>query len=123
MKGLFLCLTCAIGLTVACGGSDTARGGSSDEPAWTAVQEARDRETTTRSGADAEHTDAEVRTFVMSMATDGAAEVQLGRLASERGADQEVKQFGADMARDHASAGEELKQLAGQLDISIPSEL
>jgi len=123
-----LCMASAIGLTLACGGTDnTMNGHSTDGPstdqARTAVKDAQANETTTRSGTDTAHTDAEVQHFVMTMAADGAAEVELGRLAAARGVDKEVKQFGADMARDHERAGEDLKQIAGQLNIAVPAQI
>jgi predicted outer membrane protein len=83
------------------------------------LQEARDKENTTRSGTDAAHTDAELNEFVRKMAENSAAEIELGRMASQRGVDQEVKQFGSDMANDHARAADGLKQIAAQLGISV----
>jgi putative membrane protein len=119
-----LCLTWAIGLTVACGGSDNSipNNRASTDPARVAVKEAAERETTTRSGTDTAHSNAEVSDFVMKMAADGAAEVELGRLAAQRGVDKEVKRFGEDMANEHVRAGEDLKQIAGQLDIAITAQ-
>jgi hypothetical protein len=58
----------------------------------------------------------------MKMAADGAAEVELGRLAAQRGVDNEVKKFGQDMATEHERAGGDLKQIAGQLEIAITAQ-
>lgn len=121
-----LYLTWAIGLTVACGGDSSSTlssgDGASTDPARVAVKEAAARENTTQSGTDTAHSNAEVSDFVMKMAANGAAEVELGRLAAQRGVDPEVKRFGEDMANEHARAGEDLKQIAGQLDIAISAQ-
>ena len=49
------------------------------------------------------------------------AEVQLGRLANERGASDGVKQFGQRMATDHGKAGDELARLAPQKGVTLSS--
>src|SRR5262249_3608185 len=49
--------------------------------------------------------------FVEHMMMDGMAEVQLGKLASERAQNANVKQFAQTMVRDHSKAGDELKQI------------
>ena len=61
--------------------------------------------------------------FITKVAQDGKAEVELGRLASEKGSAPSVKQFGERMATDHAKAGEELAQLAQQKGVSLPAEM
>lgn len=63
------------------------------------------------------------RDFVEDMAIGGMAEVELGRMAMERGASAEVKQFGDMMVKDHSTAGDELKQVAMQHSIPMPSGL
>lgn len=63
------------------------------------------------------------RDFVEDMAIGGMAEVELGRMAMERGASAEVKQFGDMMVKDHSMAGDELKQVAMQHSIPMPSGL
>jgi len=51
------------------------------------------------------------------------AEVQLGRLASERASDAEVKAFGQMMVNDHSQANAELKQVASQLNVPVATQL
>ena len=51
------------------------------------------------------------------------AEVQLGKLASERAANAEVKAFGQMMVKDHTAAGNELKQIASGLNAQLPTQL
>ena len=63
------------------------------------------------------------RKFVMAAAQGGLAEVELGKLAAEKGAADAVKQFGKRMADDHGKASEELKQLAQQKGLTLPADL
>jgi putative membrane protein len=60
--------------------------------------------------------------FVTNAAHDNLAEVQLGKLAAERGTSDEVKKFGERMVTDHRKADDELKQLASTKGLSVPSE-
>ncbi len=59
------------------------------------------------------------RQFVMKSSQGGMAEVELGRMASQRGSDDQVKQFGERMVQDHTKANDELKQLATSKKITI----
>lgn len=61
--------------------------------------------------------------FVMDAAMGGMAEVELGRLATEKADHADVKQFGQRMIDDHGKANDELKQLAASKDITLPTEL
>jgi putative membrane protein len=61
--------------------------------------------------------------FVREAAMGGMAEVELGRLASEKASSPDVKQFGDRMVTDHGKANDELKQLAQQKNITLPTEL
>ena len=63
------------------------------------------------------------RKFVMEALKGGMAEVELGKLASEKASNDAVKQFGKRMADDHGKAGEELKKLAQDKGITPPMEL
>jgi putative membrane protein len=63
------------------------------------------------------------RKFVMEALKGGMAEVELGKLASERASNDAVKQFGKRMADDHGKAGEELKKLAQDKGLTPPTEL
>src|ERR1051326_6505759 len=62
-------------------------------------------------------------TFVTKAAEGGMAEVQLGKLAVEKASSDEVKKFGQRMVDDHGKANDELKSLAQQKNITIPSDL
>jgi putative membrane protein len=62
-------------------------------------------------------------TFVHDLAMAGMAEIQLGQLASQRAANADVKAFGDMMIKDHTKAGDELKPIAGKLNITLPTSL
>jgi len=61
--------------------------------------------------------------FATNAAQGGMAEVELGRLATQRAGDVSVREFGARMVADHSRANSELKSIAGQKGIQLPSEL
>ena len=53
----------------------------------------------------------------------GMTEVELGKLASEKGSSSEVKSFGAKMVTDHSAANDKLKSIADSKGIMVPSKL
>jgi len=61
--------------------------------------------------------------FMMKAAQGGMAEVELGQLAQQNGGSQEVKDFGQRMVTDHSKANDELKQLASQEGVALPTNL
>jgi len=61
------------------------------------------------------------RNFVEESLSAGMAEVELGRMAQQRAADAEVKQFAEMMVRDHTQSGDMLRQLARQHAIETPA--
>jgi len=63
------------------------------------------------------------RTFVMNAAKGGLAEVELGRLAADKGSSDDVKKFGQRMVTDHSKANDELKSLAQQKNITLPTAI
>jgi len=60
--------------------------------------------------------------FVNTVAMDGMAEVELGRLAVQKAKSLEVKQFAQRMVADHSKANVELKQLASNKNVTLPAE-
>lgn len=61
--------------------------------------------------------------FAKVAAQGGMAEVQMGKLAAERGGSAAVKLFGQRMVDDHTKANMELNQLAARKNIQLPQEL
>jgi len=62
-------------------------------------------------------------TFVVNAANAGMTEVQLGQLAQQKGTMKDVKDYGAMMEKDHTAAGEKLKAIAAQKNITLPSTI
>jgi putative membrane protein len=60
------------------------------------------------------------RRFIETAAKDSAAEIEAGKLASSKGSNEQVKQFGERMVQDHGKAADELKQLAQSKGIDLP---
>jgi len=58
--------------------------------------------------------------FYKHAAEAGMGEVELGKLAQAKAADNSVKDFAAMMVKDHSQANEELKKLAASKDIKLP---
>jgi putative membrane protein len=63
------------------------------------------------------------RKFMDKAAQGGMAEVELGQLAEQNGQSENVKAFGKRMVDDHSKANDQLKQLAAQKGVSLPSSL
>jgi len=61
--------------------------------------------------------------FVSAASQGGRAEVEMGRLAVERGSNPAVKSFGQRMIEDHTRAGNELMAIAKSKNINVPQDL
>jgi len=59
--------------------------------------------------------------FVHEAAAGGMAEVELGKLAADKATSSDVKAFGQRMVDDHSKANDELKALASQKGLTLPS--
>jgi putative membrane protein len=65
----------------------------------------------------------EERTFLQSASNGGLAEVELGKLAEQRGASKDVKSFGARMVKDHGAANKQLGSLDARKGVSFPTRI
>ena len=61
--------------------------------------------------------------FMTSAARSGLAEVEMGKLAAQKATDPEVKKFGQMMVDEHTKANNELKELAGSKNVTLPTDL
>ena len=61
--------------------------------------------------------------FIKEAAMGGMMEVQLGKMAQDKAASDSVKQFGKKMEQDHTKANDELKKLAADKGVQIPTAL
>lgn len=66
---------------------------------------------------------ADSKTFVNDLTIAGLTEIQLGKLAAERGSSPDVKSFGQMMVKDHTHAANELKPIAAELKVQQPTQL
>ncbi|MGC2472927.1 MAG: DUF4142 domain-containing protein [Candidatus Sulfotelmatobacter sp.] len=60
--------------------------------------------------------------FMKKAAAGGLAEVELGQLAVQKASNEQVKQFGQRMIDDHSKANEQLKNLAAQEHVTLPTK-
>ena len=63
------------------------------------------------------------KNFVHDLAIANMAEVELGRLAVDHGANAEVKKFGQMMIDDHTAAGNKLNTIASQHTVEVPAQI
>jgi len=61
--------------------------------------------------------------FIKTAVLDGMAEVDLGNLAATNAESNDVKAFAQKMVADHGKAGDELKTIASQKNVTLPTEL
>ena len=62
------------------------------------------------------------KTFMKKAVKGGMMEVAMGNLAAENGQSDGVKSFGKRMVTDHSKANEELKSIASQKGVTLPSK-
>lgn len=63
------------------------------------------------------------KTFIKKAANGGMTEVNLGKLAAEKGDSKEVKDFGSQMVKDHSKINDNLKEVAGKLGVTLPEKV
>ena len=60
--------------------------------------------------------------FARKAASGGMAEIQAAQLAQQKAASPQIKQFASRMITDHTKANEDLKQIALQANLTLPSQ-
>ena len=69
------------------------------------------------------NTDPGATQFLKEAASGGMAEVKLGGLAEQRATSDDVKNFGKRMVNDHTKANDELKRVAAEKNVTLPSDI
>ena len=75
------------------------------------------------SGAYAQGLSTAEKTFVTKAAKGNFAEVELGKLASQKSHNPDVKAFGEQMVTDHSKANDNLKPIADSNGVQMPTKL
>src|ERR1700733_1901082 len=65
--------------------------------------------------------DPQTSDFLVKAANGGMAEVKLGELATQKANNAKVKSMGEMMVKDHSAGNAEVKNLATQLNVTLPS--
>jgi putative membrane protein len=65
----------------------------------------------------------EDKEFILEAAKGGMAEVTLGSMAEQKATSPEVKSFATRMVSDHRKANEELKKLAAEKGVALPTDM
>lgn len=79
--------------------------------------------TLAQTSAEADSVGVSDRKFVEKAASGGMAEVNLGKLAVDKGTSPTVKQFGQKMIDDHSKANDELQAIASKKNLPMPTEV
>jgi len=61
--------------------------------------------------------------FITKAAQGGMMEVEVGKLAQEKGSSNEVKELGKKLEQDHSKANDQLKQLAENKNVPLPTDM
>jgi putative membrane protein len=88
-----------------------------------AAQSSNDKMTSDSSGTSSAKLAPTDRQFIKKAAEGGLAEVEFGKLASEKAESSDVKQFGQRMVDDHTKANDQLKQVASEKGVTVPDKL
>ena len=61
--------------------------------------------------------------FLKKAADGGMTEVELGKIAQKNGQKESVKSFGSHMVKDHGKANDDLKSIAGKMNVMLPDKV
>ena len=73
--------------------------------------------------ADSSQLDHKDASFIKEASQGGMAEIQLGKMVTDKAQNAELKEFGKRLQQDHTAANQELMQIAQKNGVTLPSEL
>ncbi len=114
--------TAAIALTLAASACQKETGGAPDQQNQ-AVNAVQDHAAGVVGTVAAPAGAATNESFVSNAAIGGQYEVEAGKIAAARSTNPRIKALGAKMVADHGKAGDELKAIAGRLNLAVPATL
>ncbi len=118
-SGLLLFGTCALAQDASSGSSQTAK--HSKKTSGAGATSATSGTSSRQSGSAS--VPAADKAFMMKAAQGGLAEVQLGQMAADKAQNADVKAFGQRMVDDHTKANDQLKSVAQQKGVTLPTDL
>jgi len=108
---------------VSCGGGGADATKEAKDSNTTKMDSASDSSGSAKSSSIPASVSKDDATFVVNTANANMTEIQLGQLAQQKGMMKDVKDYGSMMEKDHTAAGDKLKALAMQKNITLPSTI
>jgi putative membrane protein len=102
--------------------TDSAPGSATKTPTTATTEDQRQQKEMAKSDAKSDKPMSD-KEFLETAAQGGMTEVELGKLASEKGSSADVKEFGAGMVTDHSKNNADLKSLAEKKGVTVPDKL
>ena len=122
-----LLLVAIIAIAQACNSASndsvTAANDANDKKDTTAAVKMNDTTSTVATPVNTTPVDKNDAEFAVAATSGGMMEVELGNYAQQNAASQRVKDFGAMMVKDHTAAGDELKSMARQKNVTLPETM
>lgn len=116
------CLAAFLAAGIGCGGNQTSETTNTDSV--TTTSQGNDTSGMSAGASNMSTSDtskAADRDFAMEAASSGLMEVTLGRLAESNAASAQVKELGKMMVTDHSQANSDLKAVAAQKNLTLPT--
>ena len=111
-------ILCAVILAIGC---NTATNTATNTPSNRAVVTNTNANANTTASIPNSNANASGDNFLTEAASGGMAEVELGKMASTKAQNAEVKKFAEMMVADHTKANDELKALATKKNVTLPT--